>query len=81
MSDSNEALPDVFRVKDCSSGATRLTYEQRLELAACYAEYCGLDPQDKGDWRSEMVGAKKFIRELMAIWKKREKLCHDERPG
>ena len=50
----------------------RLTDEQRLELAACYAEYCGVDPQEKNEWRSEMVGAKKFVRELMAIWRKRE---------
>jgi hypothetical protein len=49
----------------------RLTDEQRLELAACYAEYCGVDPQDKDDWRTEMVGAKKFVRELMAIWRRR----------
>ncbi len=50
----------------------RLTQEQLNELAACYAEYCGVDPQDKDEWRSEMVGAKKFVRELMAIWRKRE---------
>lgn len=50
-----------------------LSDEQRLELAACYAEYCGVDPDDLEDWRSEMPGAKKFVRELMVIWKKRSK--------
>jgi hypothetical protein len=50
----------------------RLTQEQLQELAACYAEYCGVDPQDKDEWRSEMVGAKKFFRELMVFWRKRE---------
>lgn len=50
-----------------------LTEDQRLELAACYAEYCGVDPGQKDEWRSEMVGAKKFVRELMTIWRKRKK--------
>lgn len=50
-----------------------LSGEQKLELAACYAEYCGVDPDDLEEWRSEMVGAKKFVRELMAIWKSRSK--------
>lgn len=58
---------------DCSTAIPRLTDEQRLELAACYAEYCGVDPQDRSEWKTEMVGAKKFVRELMAIWRKREK--------
>lgn len=62
-----------FGSSDCSSAITRLTDEQRLELAACYAEYCGVDPEDKADWRHEMVGAKKFVREVLMIWKKREK--------
>ena len=50
-----------------------LSLEQKLELAECYAEYCGVDPGDREEWQSEMVGAKKFVRELMAIWKKRSK--------
>ena len=48
-----------------------LSLEQKLELAECYAEYCGVDPDDREEWRSEMVSAKKFVRELMAIWKRR----------
>jgi len=59
----------------CSTAIPRLTDEQRLELAACYAEYCGVDPTDQSEWRTEMVGAKKFLRELMAIWRKRESKC------
>jgi hypothetical protein len=46
-----------------------LTTEQRLQLAKCYAIYCGVDPTDD-DWRSEMVGAKKFVRELLSKWRK-----------
>ena len=61
-----------FDATHCSTAIPRLTDEQRLELAGCYAEYCGVDPQDREEWRSEMVGAKKFVRELMAIWRKRE---------
>ena len=60
-----------FGSSDCSSAIPRLTDDQKLELAACYAEYCGVDPQDRSEWRTEMVGAKKFVRELMAIWRKR----------
>lgn len=67
--DANEC----FDASHCSTAIPRLTEEQRLELAACYAEYCGVDPQDRGEWRTEMVGAKKFVRELMTIWQKREK--------
>jgi hypothetical protein len=62
-----------FDASNCSTAIQRLTEEQRLELAACYAEYCGVDPQDRSEWRTEMVGAKKFLRELMVIWRKREK--------
>jgi len=53
----------------------KLTDDQRLELARCFAMYCGVDPQDRSEWRTEMVGAKKFVRELMAIWRKRESKC------
>jgi hypothetical protein len=48
-----------------------LTDEQKLELAACFAEYCGVDPDDRDEWRTEMVGAKKYIREIMSFWRKR----------
>ncbi len=34
-----------FDASNCSTAIPRLTDEQRLELAACYAEYCGVDPQ------------------------------------
>lgn len=50
-----------------------LTDDQRLELAACYAELCGADPDYRDDWRSEMVKAKRQVSELMAIWDKRAK--------
>lgn len=53
--------------------AKRLTIEQQLELAACYAEFCGVDPKYGDDWRKEMVGAKKFVRELMRVWERRKK--------
>lgn len=50
-----------------------LTDDQRLELAACYAEWCGVDPEDRQDWRTEMVCAKKWVRQLMTIWARRAK--------
>lgn len=50
-----------------------LTADQQLELAACYAEWCGNDPADRAVWRSEMVSAKKQVREWMTIWAKRAK--------
>lgn len=71
MNESND-VADGSIASNCSTAIPRLTDEQRLELAACYAEYCGVDPQDRSEWRTEMVGAKKFVRELMAIWRKRE---------
>ena len=71
MTTPNDAGRD-FGSSGCSSAIPRLTDDQKLELAACYAEYCGVDPQDRSEWRTEMVGAKKFVRELMAIWRKRE---------
>lgn len=48
-----------------------LTAEQQLELAACYAEWCGADPETRSDWRTEMVSAKRHVREWMTIWAKR----------
>jgi hypothetical protein len=48
-----------------------LTDDQRLELAACYAEWCGVDPENGQDWRTEMVVAKKWVRQLMTIWARR----------
>jgi hypothetical protein len=51
----------------------RLTPEQELELAACYCEWCGVDESDRKEWRSEMVTAKRHIREWMVFWRKREK--------
>ncbi len=50
-----------------------LTDDQRLELAACYAEWVGVDPEDRQDWRTEMVVAKKWVRQLMTIWARRAK--------
>lgn len=50
-----------------------LTADQQLELAACYAEWCGCDPADRADWRSEMVSAKMHVRSWMKIWAKRAK--------
>lgn len=50
-----------------------LTYGQYLELAACYAEFRGADPNDRPDWRTEMVRAKVFVQKLMEIWDKRSK--------
>ena len=58
---------------EIEQAAQDLTEEQKLELAACYAEYCGVDPTERSEWRTEMVGAKRFVRELMAIWKDRKK--------
>lgn len=62
-----------FDASHCSTARTKRTDEQRLELAACYAEYCGVDPQNRSEWRTEMVGAKNFVRELMTVWRRREK--------
>ena len=62
-----------FDATNCSTAIPKLTDEQRLELAACYAEYCGVDPQNRSEWRTEMVGAKNFVRELMTVWRRREK--------
>ena len=50
-----------------------LTHEQQLELAACYCEWCGVDPEDRDEWRREMVTAKRHIREWMVFWRKRKK--------
>ncbi len=52
--------------------AAKLTKEQRLKLAECYAEYCGVEPHDE-NWQKEMIGSKKFIDELLAIWNKRSR--------
>ena len=48
----------------------KLTEDQRLELARCFALYCGCDPQDKDDFRREMVSAKKYVREVLRFWGK-----------
>lgn len=56
-----------------SEAIERLTPEQELELAACYCEWCGVDEADRDEWRSEMVTAKRYVREWMAYWRKREK--------
>jgi hypothetical protein len=48
----------------------QLTDDQRLELARCFALYFGCDPQDKDDWRSEMVSAKKYVRDALKFWGK-----------
>ncbi len=50
--------------------ATNRRSETRV--GSVLAEYCGVDPQDRSEWRTEMVGAKKFVRELITIWRKRE---------
>ena len=51
----------------------RLTPEQELELAACYCEWCGCHEDIRDEWRTEMVTAKRFVRNWMGIWRRREK--------
>lgn len=48
---------------------TRLTRTQREELARCYARMCGVDPQDgQTEWNSEMIGARRFMRDVLCWW-------------
>ncbi len=70
---TGKAIDQDFLMND---DLPELTEDQKLELAACYAEYCGVDPNDRSEWRTEMVGAKRFVRELMKIWKDRSKRNH-----
>lgn len=56
-----------------SENVKPLDEDQRLELAACYAEHCGVDPDNREEWRSEMVCAKRFVREVLSFWHKRQK--------
>ena len=62
------------------TAAPPLTDDQRLELAACYAEWCGVDPEDRQDWRTEMVVAKKWVSQLMTIWARRSKKATKQNP-
>ena len=55
-----------------------LTNEQREELAKCFAEHCGVDERDES-YKREMVGARKYIAELMKIWRFRNRLRKAEK--
>lgn len=55
-----------------SDAIERLTPEQELELAACYCESCGYHEEFKGEYRTQLVTAKRFVRIWMGIWRMRE---------
>lgn len=68
------AMPTTMRMHKVPD----LTDEQKQLLSEAYAEYCGADPNDQADWKVEMAGAKRFIRELMAFFRKRNRVAKED---
>jgi hypothetical protein len=77
---TKEPIPPPPPPAPTDTAVPPLTDDQQLELAACYAELYGAHPEDRQDWRSEMVSAKGWVRELMLIWAKRAKRSTKQNP-
>lgn len=56
-----------------------LTNEQREELAKCFVEETGIDERDRSLFRHELIIARLKVKELMKIWRFRNRLRKAEK--